>query len=363
LANGVQGFAYLQTITVTPAGSYTFAVTTGTLPTGLTLDANTGVISGTPTTTGTFTFTIGVTNPNTCPGSATFTIEIGSQSTLCSQSFDLIGAPALPSTWTTANSGALGPWATSLVNPDAGANAAYAMSQPAVGTTALITPSYIVMAGQMTFRTAFNLQDAGPGSSIGYDGMVLEISIDGAPFEDIVAAGGGFASGGYNKQISPGLSPIAGRMAWSGLSAGTPDVPGYITTTVNMPVSSYGHSVQLRWVLATDDSSTATGDASARIDTVLGSACQSTAAGVSIEGRVTTHFGNGIRNASVVMTEQDGTQHRVTTGSFGYYRFDDVRAGQTVVVNVVSQRFTFAQPVQVVSVIDNIADLDFTAEQ
>lgn len=43
-------------------GPYVWAVSTGTLPTGLTLNTGTGVISGKPTATGTFTFTVSLTD-------------------------------------------------------------------------------------------------------------------------------------------------------------------------------------------------------------------------------------------------------------------------------------------------------------
>lgn len=41
---------------------YSYAITAGALPTGLTLGAGTGIVSGTPTVLGTFTFTVEVTD-------------------------------------------------------------------------------------------------------------------------------------------------------------------------------------------------------------------------------------------------------------------------------------------------------------
>ena len=61
------------------AGPNKWSVTAGALPAGLTLNASTGEISGTPTTRGTFSFTITVSDTGTSPGqeaSAPFTISV-----------------------------------------------------------------------------------------------------------------------------------------------------------------------------------------------------------------------------------------------------------------------------------------------
>jgi hypothetical protein len=41
---------------------------------------------------------------------------------------------------------------------------------------------------------------------------------------------------------------------------------------------------------------------------------------------------------------------------------DGLRTGETYVVTVNSQRFTFSAPSRVISLIDNVADADFVAE-
>jgi len=54
---------------------FVFALTAGSLPTGLVLSAG-GVISGTPTATGSFNFTVGVTDANGCTGSQAYTVNV-----------------------------------------------------------------------------------------------------------------------------------------------------------------------------------------------------------------------------------------------------------------------------------------------
>lgn len=86
-----------------------------------------------------------------------------------------------------------------------------------------------------------------------------------------------------------------------------------------------------------------------------------TAAHVSVSGRIITVSGQGIRDAHVTLTNSNGTTRSAITGSFGYWRFDDVEAGQTYIVSVRSKRFWFANDTQILSVNDEITGLTFTA--
>ena len=63
LAQGAVGAAYSQTLSAVGAIPVTWSVSAGALPPGLNLNANTGAITGTPTTAGAFNFTIRAQNP------------------------------------------------------------------------------------------------------------------------------------------------------------------------------------------------------------------------------------------------------------------------------------------------------------
>ncbi len=76
LPDGAVGAAYDQTIAAAPAGTYDYRVSSGALPGGLSLDATTGRLSGTPAAGGTFTFTLTATSGD-CLGGRSYTINIG----------------------------------------------------------------------------------------------------------------------------------------------------------------------------------------------------------------------------------------------------------------------------------------------
>ncbi|MCC6651906.1 MAG: putative Ig domain-containing protein [Candidatus Eisenbacteria bacterium] len=76
LGNGLAGVAYSQSITTADGvAPYTYSLLTGALPAGLTLSAA-GELSGTPSATGTFAFTVGVSDAAGCPGSRAYSLTV-----------------------------------------------------------------------------------------------------------------------------------------------------------------------------------------------------------------------------------------------------------------------------------------------
>ncbi|MEO7660493.1 MAG: carboxypeptidase-like regulatory domain-containing protein, partial [Pyrinomonadaceae bacterium] len=84
------------------------------------------------------------------------------------------------------------------------------------------------------------------------------------------------------------------------------------------------------------------------------------AAGVTVSGRVTTSSGQGLRNATVFITDSEGVRRTATTSSFGVYTFNDVEAGGNYVIGVSSKRYRFAS--RVINVSDSLSDVDFVGQ-
>ncbi|MGE3465536.1 MAG: M36 family metallopeptidase, partial [Pyrinomonadaceae bacterium] len=235
-------------------------------PTATPTATPTGTATATPTATPTATATATPTaTPTPGPGGS------------CDQNFDGVTAPALPAGWAATSdvaNGASTAWVTSSAgNPappaNSAPNAAFTNDPPSVSDERLDSPTIMVTSPTATvsFSNNFDLEDSTVTPGVGFDGMVLEISTNGGAFQDIIAAGGSFVTGGYTDTISAAFSsPIAGRMAWSGNSA------GFIPTTVNLPAAADGQNIVLRWRRATDVS---IGDVGVRIDdvTFTGASC------------------------------------------------------------------------------------------
>lgn len=86
-----------------------------------------------------------------------------------------------------------------------------------------------------------------------------------------------------------------------------------------------------------------------------------TAGEVSVGGRVYGPNGRALGNALVTMVELSGAVRTTRTSSFGYFMFDEIQSGQSVVLSVRSKRYQY-QP-QIVSLDDSALDLSFTPNE
>jgi len=222
-----------------------------------------GVINANSSTTKSFTFQ--VPSAAVCGSVITLTFDIadgathyttvktynlGVLQTALTQNFDGVTAPSLPSGWVqNQTTGVAITWTTTSASSSSAPNSITANDPGSNSAAAIESPAFNVAAvnSTVTFQNSYNTEST-------YDGMVFEIKIGSGAWTDILTAGGSFSSGGYNGTISTGFnSPIGGRQAWTGNSN------GYITTTATLPASANGQSVQIRWLMASDDSVGSTG--------------------------------------------------------------------------------------------------------
>ncbi len=87
------------------------------------------------------------------------------------------------------------------------------------------------------------------------------------------------------------------------------------------------------------------------------------AATVSVSGKATTANGNGIRNVIVTLIVPNGNILTTRTSTFGYFRFDEIAVGETYIISVNSKRFTFNPSSQILSVNEELTNVDFVAQE
>jgi hypothetical protein len=88
-----------------------------------------------------------------------------------------------------------------------------------------------------------------------------------------------------------------------------------------------------------------------------------TAANVAVAGRVLDADGRGIPKTSVTMDDGKGQTRTALTNPLGYYIFTDVAAGHTYFFSVSNKRYQFTDPIRVITVKDELGDVDFIAMQ
>ena len=83
-----------------------------------------------------------------------------------------------------------------------------------------------------------------------------------------------------------------------------------------------------------------------------------TAANASVSGIVRTADGMPIGNVQLQLSDGVGTTRTARTNPFGYFRFENVEAGNTYILSAAHKQFEFAT--RVVSVVDDVVDLIVT---
>ncbi len=156
------------------------------------------------------------------------------------EDFDTVVAPALPAGWVSSTN-STNNFQTGATFADAGVNGVSVAGVEGSSNATLTSPPITVTARNATirFRHAYQIES-------GFDGAVLELAIGNGQFQDIIDSGGAFRQGGYDRVLIS--SQLAGREGWSGTSG------GFGTTIVELPTTSHGSDVRLRWRFSSDAS-------------------------------------------------------------------------------------------------------------
>ncbi len=239
LPGGTVGTAYATTLLASGGTApYTWALTSGTLPAGLTLNTSTGDITGTPTAAGTANITARVTDGSAGSASVNLSIVIVPAPLVITTISLPAGQVGAAYTTVVAASGGTAPYtwtiaAGSLPNGLALATNGSVTGVPTVpGATSVgirvtdaaaqqtVTTLNITIAPAAVTITTINL---GPGSV-------------GSPYSATVAAAGGTVP--YTFTISGGALPAGLSMSTSGAISGTPSTGGTSSFTVRVADSA-----------------------------------------------------------------------------------------------------------------------------
>ncbi len=145
----------------------------------------------------------------------------------------------------------------------------------------------------------------------------------------------------------------------SALNGNLPANRSTLTAIVTVSIPP-GREIMLRWT----DVNNASNDHGFCIDDVrvVGRAT-STAADVSLSGRVRAADGRGLARTTVVLSGGSLTEPIFSlTNPFGYYRFDNVPSGDSYLLSVRSKNYRFETSTIFVNVGDEMTGLDFVAE-
>jgi hypothetical protein len=233
LPGATVGTAYSQTMTASgPNTPYTFSVTLGSLPVGLTLSSG-GTLGGTSTATGTYTFTVTAADAYGCSGSLPYSITAVCPTVSVGPS-SLTGATVgTPYTKTMTASGGTAPYTFAATGTGSLPTGLTLSSDGLLsGTpTAAGTYSFTVTATDAHGCTgASNYSIAAVCPTVSVAPLTLPGGTVGTFYIQTITASGGIAP--YTFGVSAGDLPPGLTLATGGTLAGVPSSAGTFTFTV-----------------------------------------------------------------------------------------------------------------------------------
>ncbi len=246
LPSGTQGVAYNQSVGATGgSGSYSYSVTSGSLPAGLTLNPGTGAISGVPGATGQSIFTIqAIDTTNGNAGSRSYSVNIGSAGALTISPSTLPnGSNGTPYSQTLTTSAGSGPYTYTISGGALPAGLALSSGGAITGTpTGSGASSFTVRVTDSLGNAGTQLYNVNIGTALlAINPASLPAMINGRPYSQVVTASGG--TGPYTYSISAGALPTGLVLNTStGLISGTPTAAGASATFTVRALDSLGNT-------------------------------------------------------------------------------------------------------------------------
>jgi len=235
LPAGYTGTPYNQTLAATGGVTpYTWSITTGSLPANLTLNASTGVISGTPTATGTSSFTVQVKDNVGSTATQPLSILINQGVTVTTSSPLPTGEVGVAYSQTLAATGGTGGYTWSVTGGSLPAGLTLSTGGILSGNpSSATTASFTVTAKDSSNNTGsklFSLTiNAGPTITTG---SPLPSGTQGVAYNQPLAATGGTSP--YTWSLASGTLPANLTLSSSGVISGTPSTPGISNFTVTV---------------------------------------------------------------------------------------------------------------------------------
>jgi hypothetical protein len=234
LANASQNTPYNAAVAATGGTpSYTWSITVGSLPTGLTLNVNTGAITGTPTGTGTSNFTVQVSDANAQTGIKALSVTVLVPPTITTASFPTAEENVAYNTAVAATGGTPAyTWSITVGSLPAGLTLNVNTGAITGSATSTGTSNFTVQvtdANSLSSNKALSITVAGPTITT----TSLPNGTQNVAYNTTVVATGGTTP--YTWSLSAGTLPAGLSLnAATGAISGTPTATGTVNFTVRV---------------------------------------------------------------------------------------------------------------------------------